>query len=698
MNYKESKIWVENVIASKKIILIFLVIVLYSNTLRNEFALDDTMMITENKFTKGGFEGLKKIFTTDAFSGYLGEGKTLLPGGRYRPLSQAIFNIYHSIFGLKPFGLHLINVLIFLITAVLVFKNLRDLLGSDRKKLFSVAFIASLLYVSHPIHTEVVANIKSLDLLLSMLFSMVSLHYSISYYRTGKHKYLLGLGLSFFLGILSKETSLTFFAIIPLAMYYFSDFNIKKLVISQSVLSLVVAIYFLMRWNAIGETLNVEVFELLNDPFLGTTIAQKYATIFYTWFIYIKLLIIPYPLTHDYYPYAIEIKSWANIMVILSFILHFSALIYSVLDIFKAFKNKVKPGLISFGILFYLIIFTISSNLIIGIGTFMNERFIFIADIGIFIIIGHFIINYINKKPEKAKIVTNAIIGVIIIFSVLTITRNTAWKDDFTLFRTDVEVSENSAKCTVSAGGKSYEAALKEKNIKQRNNLLIEAQRWVNKGVSIHPKYFQGWLLLGNIKYELGKFDEALISYNNCLAISSRNNDVLNNMHNLVIKSREANDLITSNAAIKVLLTNNYQITKIKFLQAINLEKASKIDSSLLVLNEIIKLDTSYADAYNKLGQMTGQYKGDMVKAEELLLKSYELKRTNPSTLENLGTLYAITGDLNKALYYFKESWKSDQNNQQIYKNIINAYMNLGNIDEAKKWENEAVKKFGQLK
>ena len=77
-------------------------ILLYANTWDFEFASDDTMMITENSFTKGGREGLKKIFTTDAFAGFLGEGKNLLSGGRYRPLSQAIFNVEYSLFGMSP--------------------------------------------------------------------------------------------------------------------------------------------------------------------------------------------------------------------------------------------------------------------------------------------------------------------------------------------------------------------------------------------------------------------------------------------------------------------------------------------------------------------------------------------------------------------------------------------------------------------
>ena len=46
---------------------------LYLNTIKNDYAVDDTLVVTQNKFTQQGFEGLSKIFTTDAFEGFFGE-------------------------------------------------------------------------------------------------------------------------------------------------------------------------------------------------------------------------------------------------------------------------------------------------------------------------------------------------------------------------------------------------------------------------------------------------------------------------------------------------------------------------------------------------------------------------------------------------------------------------------------------------
>jgi hypothetical protein len=46
---------------------------LYSNTLWNRYAIDDVIVVTDNKYTKKGFGGLKEHFTHDMFEGFFGE-------------------------------------------------------------------------------------------------------------------------------------------------------------------------------------------------------------------------------------------------------------------------------------------------------------------------------------------------------------------------------------------------------------------------------------------------------------------------------------------------------------------------------------------------------------------------------------------------------------------------------------------------
>lgn len=681
-----------NIINIQKIILVIVGIGLYGNSLNNDFALDDTMMITENNFTKGGWEGLKKIFTTDAFTGFLGEGKTLLPGGRYRPLSQAIFNIYYTVFELNPFGLHLLNLLLFTVSILLLFKVLRNIFETNKTGFFNLAFIATMFYAVHPLNTEVVANIKSMDLILSMIFSFLALLFALKFIKDKKIINLLWITVFFFLSLLSKETTITFLAVIPLVILLFKKPGLNEILFPSAILILVSLIYIFLRHEVIGFSTNIKVNELLNNPFLEANNTQKYATIIYTWLIYIKLIIIPYPLTHDYYPYVIELKNWTNPFVIFSAGIFLWGGYYSIKHVFLFFKKKQAANIISFGFMFFVIVFSISSNLLFNIGAFMNERFVYIADIGFFIIIAKLLLVMKEKYIKTNLGFSLILLAFFIPYSALTITRNPVWKNDYTLFRTDVKVSKNSAKCTVSAGGKTLEAAQKIRNKTARKKLLLEAKSYVSQGLNIHPKYFQAWELLGNINYELGAWEEALIGYKNCLLLSKSDAGVLNNLRNLAIKSREANSLVVSDKAIKILLKHRYQISNTLFIKSLNLEKENKIDSALTVLNSILVSDSLNEEALNKLGQMYGQYKNDFRISEYYLLKAYEIAPTNPSILENLGTLYAITQETSKALYFFKESYKINPNNKQIYQNISNVYRSMGELDKAIDWEKKGHK------
>ena len=67
-------------------IVIILALSVYANTFHNEYALDDLIVLNENKYVTQGFAGFKDILTQDLFAGYYGN-QTLVEGSRYRPFS-----------------------------------------------------------------------------------------------------------------------------------------------------------------------------------------------------------------------------------------------------------------------------------------------------------------------------------------------------------------------------------------------------------------------------------------------------------------------------------------------------------------------------------------------------------------------------------------------------------------------------------
>ena len=662
-------------------------ILLYANTWNFDFASDDTMIITGNSFTKGGINGIKKIFSTDAFAGFLGEGKNLLSGGRYRPLSQIIFNIEYSIFGLNAHLWHLQNIILFAFAMLLVYNTLRKLFKTQGYSWTDLAFISSLLILSHPLNTEVVANIKSLDLILSLLFSFMALNYSLGYYDEDKPKFLVGAFITLFMGVLSKETALTFLGVIPLSVLVFRKFNKQKFIITFGISIISIIVYFVFRTVMIGIPKSVEITELLNNPFLHATTSEKYATILFTWWYYIQLYLFPINLTHDYYPYTISLKNFGNPFVIISLILYISMTFWSFYKIYlQIFKNK-KSSIVAYSWTFYIFVFSISSNLFVNIGTFMNERFIFIADIGLAIILAFLLKKLaLALRSNKKYFVYIFIFPIVILFSVKTINRNKAWKNDYTLFTTDVKISKNSAKCNVSAGGKSYEKAKIEYNLVKKKMLLNDAEKYLIHGIKIHPKYTAAYVLLGNVYFEKEEYKKALKAYIISVNLGERK-DAPENIKSLGIKLHQLHKYQQSLQALNYHTKMFSPNSEVKYFIADNYLNLNQIDTSIVILNKLLKNDSIYDEAYNKLGEIYGRYKNNLAASEYYLIKGYEINQNNASICENLGVLNGIKGNAKQSIYYFEKAIKlMKKPTKHIYQNLAASYSKLGNEPKAKEY------------
>ena len=72
---------------------------LYANTIPNEYAVDDSIVIQRNNFTKKGLKGMYGIWFKDTFVGFFGDERNLVSGGRYRPLTVATFAVENQLFG-----------------------------------------------------------------------------------------------------------------------------------------------------------------------------------------------------------------------------------------------------------------------------------------------------------------------------------------------------------------------------------------------------------------------------------------------------------------------------------------------------------------------------------------------------------------------------------------------------------------------
>lgn len=662
---------------------------LYANTLDLKYTLDDSLMITGNTFTKKGVGGIKEIFTNDAFVGFLGKNN-LLPGGRYRPLSQVMFAVEKELFGFNPFVGHLLNVLLYALTCMLLYVILKKLFTTYTSNIWflSLAFVTALLFTAHPLHTEVVANIKGRDELLCLLLSLTSVYLSLLYIEKQKFYLLAGVFITFFLAILSKENALTFLAALPLIMYMFTKARLKDYLLILLPLIAAIAFYFILRMSMIGARINnVNNTELLNDPFVGAGLMQKYATIMFTWLKYFVLLLFPHPLTHDYYPKQIPIIGFDDFRAILPVILFGAMLVYALWK----FRSKSLPV---FAILFFFITFSIVSNFVFNIGTFMNERFMFTALLGFCVFVGWFVSVYLKKKMKNQDAYRNTALFILIVlllgYSVKTISRNRVWMDDVTLFTTDVKVSENSTKCNTSAGGKLLEKADSTENEIQKKKYIQQAFGYLQKAVQIYPRNLNAWNLLGNANIKLQDYAASRECYINCLKINPRQPHALNNLLYLAQVANNKSQFSEAVIDYKLLLKYKPDVPENYFGLAVGYRGVNQFDSAIITLNKALQLKPDYVEAMSKLGEIYGQNLGRIDAAEDCFLRALAVNPNDESSLENLGIVYGIKKDVKQSLSCFQKALKIKPEKYELYMNISQTYRIMGDIKSAEDYIRQA--------
>jgi len=486
------------------LILVVLAFVLYGAAISFGYVLDDQMVIWENAFVQKGFAGLRDIFGYDSFMGYFQKQEQLflLEGGRYRPLSLATFAVEVGIFGKDNAALphisHFINILLYGLTGVLLYRILLGLfpLKEGGRWYFGMPFLAAVIFMLHPLHSECVANIKGRDEILALLCSLAALWATLKYFDTNKGLFLGLSGLLLFLGMLSKENALTFLAVIPVTAWFFCPAEGRKGRMFTAFAPLLAAtfLFIIVRYRALGFMLDhgKAVNDLMNDPFLGMNAGEKSATIFLTLGWYLKLLFYPHPLTHDYYPYHVPKVNWSDWRALLSLALYLGMGVWAML-------NLRKRSVPAYSIVYWLLTLSIVSNLFVSVGTFMNERFVYMPSVAFCIfaawLVSRKLPEWLKEQPDRPAILTAGIMILVAgLFGLRTLTRVPDWKDAMSLNQAAIRVSYDSARSHCFYVTSLYKDVYQEKskNVRDKKELapIVDSMEYhIKRSLEINPNY-----------------------------------------------------------------------------------------------------------------------------------------------------------------------------------------------------------------
>lgn len=542
---------------------------LYANTINHSYTLDDFSVIKDNFLTQQGIEGIPKLLTTNYRFGYWNSSGTL-----YRPISMVLFALEWELAPDQPWLSHLINVLLYALTGAFLFLTLSRF-WPNRNHLLPL--LVTLIYLAHPIHVEVVANIKSRDEILGFLFCILSLFWLLNYWDQKKTKYLFMALAAYTVAMFSKENAVTFLAVFPLCVYFFRKVNIVENLKISALFLVPVLLYLGIRYSILETATIANISALDNLLVASEGTVNQLAMAFVLIGKYLYTLLFPHPLVSEYgYP-QLTTTTWSNWQALLSLA------IYLGMGIFALFRLREK-SILSFAILFFLITFSIYSNILIMIGSSYGERFAYVASLGFCLLLVGVLIEAFGAKStdgkasmaidfqqNKSLLVISGII--LLLYTGKTITRNADWYNSYSLYAADISKVPNSAKL-------NYHLGLEEvkKGLDVKNNQKL-SREWQDKGLvhfqkalELYPTYGDAHAQIGLSLFRRGYMNEALESYEKALKYNPLNAKVYSNMG-------------------------------IIYFQQKNLKKAEE------VYLKAVQLDPRYVDAHRNLGSVYAQTK-----------------------------------------------------------------------------------------
>ncbi len=418
-------------------VIVVLVFVQYAQTASFDYALDDTIFITNNSKVQKGWKDIPALFENSW--GGSSEERT-----GYRPITLLSFATDIQFFGMNPKPSHIINMLLYALGCVLLLRLLSSMFPQQQW----LVFLITVLYAVHPLHTEVVANIKSRDELLAMIFGILFIHAHIKFLKQGPIWLLIIAPLLYFLATLSKESAITFIGVSTAIALFWQEAPWK--IRLMSVGSTVVAIGLLAgTWLYVYSDQffqdNTEELRQMGtysyDAFVGNALADidskvmiwgNSAAILWQ---SVKMFFWPHPLVHDYSfnQLPILVFFWNSPRFWLGLL---SLLILGIMALY-GFRKK---SMFTIGAAWFIVTISVYLSVAAPASDIFAERFLFFPSIGLCLIVGGILERIPNFDFKKQTMVVGILTVPLLMMSVK---RAPAWENSQSLLEDDIDKLEN---------------------------------------------------------------------------------------------------------------------------------------------------------------------------------------------------------------------------------------------------------------
>ena len=542
--------------AAHSVAIVLLGLGCYANTLGNGFVFDDSAYLASAMVRE---LEIGEIFAAN----WLGLDI-------YRPLALLSLGCDFLLYGEAPMGFHLTNALLHAINGLLLYALARELVSHGQAALW-----AALVYICHPLQTEVVGWVSARgDLLASSFFLGGFLAY-LSGRRTASWALYAA-------AVLSKETAVILPAVLLLHACWIERAaggwwtRVTDWCKSHWGYAVALGAVLALRFGVLGGA-DASAGPASTNFLAELDIAPRWATVVAIWARYALLLAVPVRLSADY--------SFASIPPVASLLdpWFIAGLIFVAASVVLPWWTRSRS--LAFATAFLWMSLLPVSNVFVLAPSGMAERYLHLGLIAATLAIGW----GVARAPVLLRLWPLGGV-VVLLLSAATIGRNRDWRSDLSLFSAVLEYYPDNARAHDNLAYSYY-----------RRGDFGRAVYHYQRAIDIQPTRLRAHLNLGMLYSQARRYDAALASFKTALALHPTHVETHFNTGLIYQKMQRYAEAIGHYRAV-LDLDPGHAKTRYNIGRAY--ERTDRLSEAVGQYNALIELNPAAAKAYYRLGEV----------------------------------------------------------------------------------------------
>jgi tetratricopeptide (TPR) repeat protein len=605
------------------VLLMGLLLLCYWPAIHGGFIWDDDAYVTNNPLLTAP-DGWQRIwFSTHRQS-------------QFFPLVFTILRLEFSLWGLRPLGYHLVNVLLHGVNAILVWVVLKKLAVPG-------AWIAAALFAFHPVQVESVAWITELKNTQSTLFYLLSLLMWMRFLRPTARSPWRSYGLTllfYMLGLFSKTTVCTLPAALLLVLWISQErFGWGRALQIMPFLLLAIAAGIVSIWweghlgnyrGDVGQTL---------------TVLQRILIATYALWFYAGKLVWPVCLAFSYSHWEVDAGNPVNYVWLTGCLI----VILTLWMRRKSVGSRVAGALIFFvatlaPLLGFIPLYTFRYS-------YVADHYQYVACIGLFALAAA----GLNRLPQAFSV---TLLAALII---LTWRQAHIYKDQKTLWQDTIAKTPGSWMAHNNLG-------VVFKNEDKYDQAIFQYQETIR----LKPDFAQAHCNLAIVLFKEGRIDEAMTEFQEALRFDPQDSRTYYNYAVALAGNGRADEAIKQYEEA-THIDPDYVGARLNL--GITLSQKGRVKEALIQFREVVRLEPKDAEAHNNLGAVL-RAEGRFDEAIGQFREAIRLNSNHVLARVNLGNILLKNNQVDEAIRQFQEAIRLNPSDADAQRGLAEAVMN----------------------